>query len=151
MKRKRSSYGPSSSKESCSYTNTNKTEQEVENAVANGDRTSELALDNCDEDVSKSDHDSLFDDANTSEDEELLSEAPEIRNLEKSLVTQLGAPDIPGLFFDPSILIPEQLAKDVWTKAIDMYFNDKDVNQIMLFQRSTKNALTNEGADNSTL
>jgi hypothetical protein len=54
------------------------------------------------------------------------------------------APPIPGLYFDPSILLPDELAETLLQKCIEMYFQDENVNQIMLFERvvSDEQALT---------
>ena len=46
------------------------------------------------------------------------------------------APQIPGLFFDPSIEIPANLADDLWSQCMQMFFRDQNVNQIMLFERA---------------
>lgn len=48
--------------------------------------------------------------------------------------SRLG-PSISGLHFDPSILLPDELAETLLQKCIDLYFQDKDVNQVMLFER----------------
>ena len=45
------------------------------------------------------------------------------------------APTIQGLYFDPHILLPEELAENLLQTCIDMYFHDKDINQVMLFER----------------
>ncbi|KAK7055178.1 hypothetical protein R3P38DRAFT_2845616 [Favolaschia claudopus] len=46
---------------------------------------------------------------------------------------QTEAPQIPGLFFDPSVLVPPELANDVVRFCFEHYFNRPGVNQIMLF------------------
>ncbi|THH14187.1 hypothetical protein EW146_g6120 [Bondarzewia mesenterica] len=44
---------------------------------------------------------------------------------------------IPGLFFDPSVLLPPERAVDVFRKCIDTYFrDDENINQVMLFGRA---------------
>ncbi|KXN88990.1 hypothetical protein AN958_06452 [Leucoagaricus sp. SymC.cos] len=47
------------------------------------------------------------------------------------------APSIPGLYFIPSIEIPSDLAESVTSFCMSTYFNDPNVNQIMLFTRFT--------------
>ena len=48
------------------------------------------------------------------------------------------APAIPGLYFDPFILIPQDLADCLWTEATRRYFTKPNVNQIMLFERASE-------------
>ncbi|KAI0355475.1 hypothetical protein OH77DRAFT_1374776, partial [Trametes cingulata] len=45
------------------------------------------------------------------------------------------APPVPGLYFDPSILIPEALADDLMWTCIRTYFREGSANQVMLFER----------------
>ncbi|KAF8138794.1 hypothetical protein EV363DRAFT_1314810 [Boletus edulis] len=45
-------------------------------------------------------------------------------------------PPIPGLFV-PSVLIPPELASHIVHECMRLYFEDRDVNQIMLFGRTT--------------
>lgn len=45
------------------------------------------------------------------------------------------APSVPGLYFDPSTLLPDELAESLLQKCIEMYFQDHNVNQVMLFER----------------
>ena len=47
----------------------------------------------------------------------------------------LDAPDIPGLFFTPSLRIPQELAETVMAYCMETYFKAPGVNQIMLFER----------------
>lgn len=83
----------------------------------------------------ESDYDSLFDDVDTPEDSS--SSYRMSGTLKRSLVpASVEAPNIPGLFFTPSNLIPVSLAQDIWDKSMKMYFSDNDVNQVMLFQRA---------------
>jgi hypothetical protein len=49
------------------------------------------------------------------------------------------APPVPGLFFDPSSLLPDDTAEELLQTCIDQYFQEKNVNQVMLFERVTKN------------
>ncbi|KAJ3901470.1 hypothetical protein F5879DRAFT_772536, partial [Lentinula edodes] len=50
------------------------------------------------------------------------------------------APPIPGLFFDPSVRLSEDLAEELAGYCMCRYFNDDDgkrrVNQVMLFERA---------------
>lgn len=91
-------------------------------------------------DAEESDCDSLFDAPGSMSSGSLV---PEIS--EHKLITHGGIPNIPGLFFNPLILIPTPLAQDVWNNSMKMYFGDKEVNQVMLFQR-TKSSLINGSA-----
>ncbi|KAI0371448.1 hypothetical protein BV20DRAFT_965177 [Pilatotrama ljubarskyi] len=45
------------------------------------------------------------------------------------------APPIPGLYFDPSILLPEALADELMWTCIRTYFREGSANQVMLFDR----------------
>lgn len=45
------------------------------------------------------------------------------------------APSIPGLYFDPDVVLPDELAEGLLQKCLDTYFRSKDVNQVMLFER----------------
>jgi len=51
-------------------------------------------------------------------------------------VASRKAPPIPGLHL-PSIRLPPELADNVLQQCMDSYFRDKDVNQVMLFGRTT--------------
>ncbi|KAK1234329.1 hypothetical protein PQX77_002468 [Marasmius sp. AFHP31] len=48
----------------------------------------------------------------------------------------LLSPPISGLFFDPSILLPETVADNVFRYCLGTYFTAPDVNQVMLFGRA---------------
>ncbi|KAJ8087160.1 hypothetical protein PM082_005988 [Marasmius tenuissimus] len=48
----------------------------------------------------------------------------------------LLCPPIPGLFFNPSILLPETVADTVFRYCLETYFTAPDVNQVMLFGRA---------------
>lgn len=56
--------------------------------------------------------------------------------------SRLGPP-IPGLYFDPSILLPDELAETLLQKCIATYFQDDNVNQVMLFERVVTNNSSN--------
>ena len=45
------------------------------------------------------------------------------------------APPIPGLFFEPTVLLLQELADSVSSYCLDTYFKSPDVNQVMLFTR----------------
>lgn len=47
------------------------------------------------------------------------------------------APSIPGLYFDPSILLPEALGDDLMWECIRAFFQHGTANQVMLFERSS--------------
>ncbi|KAH8118835.1 hypothetical protein DFH11DRAFT_1569564 [Phellopilus nigrolimitatus] len=87
------------------------------------------------DDDSESDYDSLFD----AEDEVAASSATKRNNNDlpsSERPAQRVAPQIPGLHFNPSILIPTDLASRVWDSCMQTYFHDGDVNQVMLFERA---------------
>ncbi|KAI0774679.1 hypothetical protein BD413DRAFT_432346, partial [Trametes elegans] len=46
------------------------------------------------------------------------------------------APPIPGLFYDPSILLPEVLGDELMWTCIRTFFRDGAANQVMLFERA---------------
>lgn len=74
-----------------------------------------------------SDPDSLFDELSaTSPSRELLQLPPPAR---------LTPPPIQGLFFTPSLLLPQELADNVVQYCLDTYFQNREVNQVMLFGR----------------
>jgi len=54
---------------------------------------------------------------------------------EIALLATRTAPPIPGLFFEPSLLLPQELADSVSSYCLDTYFKSPDVNQVMLFTR----------------
>ncbi|EPT00809.1 hypothetical protein FOMPIDRAFT_46959 [Fomitopsis schrenkii] len=47
-----------------------------------------------------------------------------------------GAPRIPGLFFDPALRLPDDLADEVMSTCMQMYFRAPGVDQVMLFERA---------------
>lgn len=79
-------------------------------------------------DQSDSEHDSLFDEIN--------DEAS--NGIRRTSLARCIAPPIPGLYFDPSLFIPEVLAKTVLSQCMAKYFLNDNVNQIMLFERARK-------------
>ncbi|KAG6836485.1 hypothetical protein H0H93_007584 [Arthromyces matolae] len=46
-----------------------------------------------------------------------------------------NAPDVQGLFFDPTLRLPEEFAERVTEYCMNSYFQHEDVNQVMLFGR----------------
>ena len=54
---------------------------------------------------------------------------------ETSLPANRTAPPIPGLFFEPSLLLLQELADSVSSYCLDTYFKSPGVNQVMLFTR----------------
>ena len=62
-----------------------------------------------------------------------ISEGGEIMDI--SLPATRSAPPIPGLFFDSSLLLPQELADSVSSYCLDTYFKSPGVNQVMLFAR----------------
>ncbi len=55
------------------------------------------------------------------------------------------APPIPGLYFDPYTLLPDELAETLMQKCIDAYFRNEHVDQVMLFERVITQSITGEG------
>lgn len=47
------------------------------------------------------------------------------------------APSIPGLYFDPSIILSDDLADDLMWTCIRTFFREGSTNQVMLFERAT--------------
>lgn len=96
---------------------------------------------------SSSDYDSLFD---GELDAASLSVATSRVN-QPSAAAQRSCPDVPGLFFTPSIEIPSKLAGELWSKCMQIFFRDLDVNQVMLFERARsrtrQNLLTVDDGD----
>ncbi|KAJ3532808.1 hypothetical protein NMY22_g7594 [Coprinellus aureogranulatus] len=86
------------------------------------------ALENDQEDATDgddSDYDSIFDeDAEDEDAEEQVEEVPIALDV---------APPIPGLYFDPTIRIPEDLADSVVQFCEATYFTSPNANQVMLF------------------
>jgi 2OG-Fe(II) oxygenase superfamily len=62
-----------------------------------------------------------------------ISEESEIVDI--FLPATRSAPPIPGLFFDSSLLLPQELANSVSSYCLDTYFKSPGVNQVMLFAR----------------
>ena len=56
-------------------------------------------------------------------------------SLEKGFLALRRAPPIPGLFFDPAVAIPKELAESVMSFCMQTYFNSAACNQVMLFGR----------------
>ena len=94
---------------------------------------------------STSDVDSLFDepmDDTETSPTDILADLDDIHSAytEPPRPTDLKAasrtgPPIHGLYFDPSLILPEDLAESLFQKCIDMYFAQEGVNQVMLFER----------------
>lgn len=95
-------------------------------------------------DSEESDTDSLFDEPMESPHEDLfhesgrspmtasLAEPPAPEGLKPA---QRTVPPIPGLYFDPFTLLPDELAEDLLQKCLDTYFQAEGVDQVMLFER----------------
>ena len=62
-----------------------------------------------------------------------ISEEGEIEDI--SLPANRTAPPIPGLYFEPSLLLLQELADSVSSYCLDTYFKSPSVNQVMLFTR----------------
>ncbi|KAI0092122.1 hypothetical protein BDY19DRAFT_579727 [Irpex rosettiformis] len=77
-------------------------------------------------------YDDIFQDTDTSPQTVTYAEPPAPAGLKPA---QRTAPPIPGLYFDPSIQLPDELAEELLQKCLDTYFQEEDVNQVMLFER----------------
>jgi hypothetical protein len=64
--------------------------------------------------------------------DDTISEEDEIVD---SLPANRTAPPIPGLYFEPSLLLLQELADSVSSYCLDTYFKSPGVNQVMLFTR----------------
>ncbi|KAJ3847932.1 hypothetical protein EV368DRAFT_50270 [Lentinula lateritia] len=84
--------------------------------------------------------DSLFDEAFTFPSSFPASPPLHLHPDEKVQTALRTAPPIPGLFFDPSVRLSEDLAEEFAGYCMGRYFNDNDdkrrVNQVMLFERA---------------
>ena len=76
--------------------------------------------------------DSLF---SLDDDHDGISEEGEAEIVDISLPANRTAPPIPGLFFEPSLLLLQELADSVSSYCLDTYFKSPGVNQVMLFTR----------------
>lgn len=94
-----------------------------------------------------SDWDSLFDEAidgrtvsdsgiTTSSRAVRVSQAKSSTTMADRVPASRSAPPIPGLHFDPAICLPDELATNLVQKCMETYFQEEDVNQIMLFERA---------------
>lgn len=91
-------------------------------------------------DDSGSDFDSLFDETEEHSPPE-NTEAPGTRDVHEQLIhpaegpaSRLGPP-ILGLYFDPCAGLPEEVAKRLLQTCLATYFQNENVNQVMLFER----------------
>lgn len=64
-----------------------------------------------------------------------ISELDDGEIMDISFSATRTAPPIPGLFFEPSLLLPQELADSVSSYCLDTYFKSPGVNQVMLFAR----------------
>jgi len=91
------------------------------------------------DDVSSPGSISLDDTAATSE---LLKSSCMAILRDADVPAQRTAPPIPGLFFDPALLLPEDLAEDVMWTCIRTYFQHSGADQVMLFERTPPDPLS---------
>jgi hypothetical protein len=61
--------------------------------------------------------------------------AKESDELTRGVPALRTAPPIPGLFFNPDVLLQEEFALEVMEFCMKRYFSDSNVNQVMLFER----------------
>ena len=78
--------------------------------------------------ISSSEIGALFDDIDDNGHNSIVT-------LEKGFLAIRRAPPIPGLFFDPTVTIPEGLAESVMSFCMQTYFSSTACNQVMLFGR----------------
>ncbi|PCH40756.1 hypothetical protein WOLCODRAFT_69337 [Wolfiporia cocos MD-104 SS10] len=78
-----------------------------------------------------SDVDSLFDHA--------------IEHHSHATAARRSAPPIPGLYFDPTIRLPSELAEEIMWACIRLYFQTSNADQVMLFERASSSSATNSG------
>lgn len=85
---------------------------------------------------SATDTDSLFNDLEEDSIPPLLEETLSIdcNNID-DIVAIRTRPPIPGLFFDPSVVLPSRLADEVVSFCMRTYFLNPEDNQVMLFGR----------------
>jgi len=81
---------------------------------------------------SASDNDSLFDGLDNLDEDPFETE---LGVNSDHFVAYKNAPPIAGLFFDPSVLLPQELADSVVAFCMKTYFNSPADNQVMLFGR----------------
>ncbi|KAF5388334.1 hypothetical protein D9615_000807 [Tricholomella constricta] len=79
-----------------------------------------------------SEPDSLFDEPTTLSSPRLLMHSSSCLQLTPALLT---APLIRGLFFTPTLQLPEAIADSVTRYCLDTFFQKQGVNQVMLFGR----------------
>src|SRR6266851_2067745 len=53
-----------------------------------------------------------------------------------SAISRRSAPPIPGLFMDPALLLPTDLADSALRACMSTFFADAGINQVMLFGRA---------------
>ncbi|KAJ4479082.1 hypothetical protein J3R30DRAFT_3473954 [Lentinula aciculospora] len=84
--------------------------------------------------------DSLFDEALAFPNLTTTQSPPVLLQPNEEAQAALTAPPIPGLFFDPSLKLPEDLAKKLAGYCMSTYFDGDEgkrkVNQVMLFERA---------------
>ena len=85
--------------------------------------------------------DSLFSIDDTSEEGEIVNISLPAANR--------TAPPIPGLYFEPSLLLLQELADSVFSYCLDTYFKSPDVIQVLLFTRLSSPPHTNSTTQHS--
>ncbi|OBZ70416.1 hypothetical protein A0H81_09572 [Grifola frondosa] len=94
--------------------------------------------------LSDSDADSLFDEClpepqtDTDDGSACRTVGPLVNDGETLVPARLTTPSVPGLFFDPTSLLPEDFAEDLMWTCIRAFFKDGAVNQVMLFERAAE-------------
>ncbi|EJD01694.1 uncharacterized protein FOMMEDRAFT_90383 [Fomitiporia mediterranea MF3/22] len=106
---------------------------------------SEACLSSSNDTDSDSDYDSLFDGNGDFDEPPSSRSTTDIEDVvQKHHPASRSAPPIPGLYLDPTVLIPSDIANRLWTACMGMYFKDGTVNQIMLFERARSAKLEGE-------
>ncbi|KAJ3517600.1 hypothetical protein NLJ89_g405 [Agrocybe chaxingu] len=80
-----------------------------------------------------------------------LDDIPSFAPLSDSFLATRNAPPIPGLFFDPTIILPQDLAESVMEFCTKTYFKYPGCNQAMLFGRLIPTPNTTSGLPNILL
>ncbi|KAH9939335.1 uncharacterized protein BXZ73DRAFT_43869 [Epithele typhae] len=82
------------------------------------------------------DEDSLFDETPPPKHDEAKG-VPDAEAHASLALVRRSPPSIPGLFFDPTLLLPDALCEDVMLSCMRAFFQDTSANQVMLFARSS--------------
>ncbi|KAA1466655.1 hypothetical protein DENSPDRAFT_811858 [Dentipellis sp. KUC8613] len=87
--------------------------------------------------------DSLFDDISDPVFHDAVSGPSQTRSTDgdvdlEAFPAHREAPPIPGLYFEPDVRLPVELAKETMDECLETYFKNSNVNQVMLFGRAKR-------------